>query len=49
MIKYFAICLLVLAIGVDFTSKLLSIVADAVLIGGALLVWQPWKKETKDS
>lgn len=49
MLKAFAITLLVLAIGVDFTSKFLSIVADAILIGGALLIWQPWKKEPKDS
>lgn len=49
MIKAFAIALLVLAIGVDFTSKVLSIAADALLIGGALLIWKPWKSTDKDS
>lgn len=49
MIKVIVIALLVLSIGVDFTSKLLSIAADGLLISVALLLWKPWKSSDKDS
>lgn len=49
MLKAIVIALLVLSIGVDFTSKLLSITADGIIIGAALLLWkisESSKKET---
>lgn len=36
--------LLVLSIAVDFTSRILSVVSDAVLIGGAIILLLPLLK-----
>ncbi len=49
MTKVIVIALLVLSVGVDFTSKLLSIAADGLLISTAFLLWKPWKSFDKDS
>jgi hypothetical protein len=44
------IAFLLLSVGVDFSSKLISIAADGLIIGAALMIaWPMIKNQNKDS